>query len=98
MGIYDTTRVKQLQIAHDTAKEFVNRVPLLHGNEKYSSDIDLFLTITNSFKDGEMQDVDITGSHLEFFFNNVRFAVFNIASILSVDDFRYYIKCGLATK
>lgn len=88
MGFYENVRATPLLIAHDTAREFVNRIPLLQGNEKYSSDIDLFLTITNSLKDGEIEDVTITGSHLEFCFENVRFAVFNKASILSIDDLK----------
>ncbi|MCQ2153481.1 MAG: hypothetical protein MJY44_02765 [Bacteroidales bacterium] len=83
MGFYENVRAKPLLIAHDTAKEFVERIPLLHGNEKYLSDIDLFLTVTKSFKDGEIENVTIIGSHLEFVFRSVRFAIFNGASLYS---------------
>lgn len=83
MGFYENVRATPLLIAHDTAKEFVNRIPLLKDKEKYSSDIDLFLTVTNSLKDEEIEDVAIIGSHLEFVYSNVRFAIFNYASLYS---------------
>lgn len=86
MGFYENVRATPLLFAHDTAVEFVKRIPRLQIDEKYSSDIDLFLTITNYLKDGEIEDVAIIGSRLEFCFENVRFAVFNKASILSIDE------------
>lgn len=84
MGFNINVRAKPLQIAHDTAKEFVRRISPLQGNERYSSDIDLFLTIANSLKDGEIEDIAIIGSHLEFVYGDVRFAIFNYTSLYSL--------------